>query len=243
MYKAIILFFSISFAFFAKAQETEKKTPVTSKQIMNATDSITKAVAIKQDTTKKESRRERRKREKAEEEAKIPKIFKDSTRLAIEAKTTASWKKSMMVPGWGQYSNGGLWWIKVPVIYGGFASTVLIFDFNNRYYKELITELAYRADNNGAKENPNYQFASDQSIINAKDYARRNRDMMVLLTVGWYGLNIVEAYVGSMLKYRWDVGTEKLSYSIRPTLMNMPQNNLAFHTMPTMGLKLSLQIK
>lgn len=241
MYKIISLFCSIFIFFAAQAQKVDTKDKVALKTV-TATDS-TKKVSAVQDTTKKESRRERKKREKAEEEAKTPKIFKDSTRLAIEAKTVTAWKRSLVLPGWGQYTNKGLWWIKVPVIYGGFATTVLVFDFNNRYYKELLKELDFRYDNNGKIDNPAYANASEQGLISAKDYARRNRDLMVLLTVGLYGLNVVEAYVDSMLKNRWSVSSEKVAFSIRPTVLQGPSNNLAFNAVPTMGLKLSMKIK
>lgn len=240
MYKLISLLCSIFIFFVAQAQKVDTKGKVVLKTV-SATDS-TKKVSTVQDTTKKESRRERKKREKAEEEAKTPKIFKDSTRLAIEAKTVTAWKRSLVLPGWGQYTNKGLWWIKVPVIYGGFASTVLVFDFNNRFYKELLDELDYRFEFN-QKKNPLYFNASDQGLISAKDYARRNRDLMVLLTVGLYGLNVVEAYVDSMLKNRWSVSSEKVAFTIRPTVLQGPSNSFAFNAVPTMGLKLSMKIK
>ncbi|MGA6120026.1 DUF5683 domain-containing protein [Sphingobacterium anhuiense] len=240
MYKIISLFCSIFIFFAAQAQKVDTKDKVALKTV-TATDS-TKKVSAVQDTTKKESRRERKKREKAEEEAKTPKIFKDSTRLAIEAKTVTAWKRSLVLPGWGQYTNKGLWWIKVPIIYGGFTSTVLVFDFNNRFYKELLDELDYRFTHN-QKKNPAYAGSSDQGLINAKDYARRNRDLMVLLTVGLYGLNVVEAYVDSMLKNRWSVSSEKVAFTIRPTVLQGPSNNFAFNAVPTMGLKLSMKIK
>lgn len=240
MYKLISLLCSIFIFFVAQAQKVDTKGKVVLKTV-SATDS-TKKVSAVQDTTKKESRRERKKREKAEEEAKTPKIFKDSTRLAIEAKTVTAWKRSLVLPGWGQYTNKGLWWIKVPIIYGGFTSTVLVFDFNNRYYKELLDELDSRFRDNQNKY-PQYANASDQGLISAKDYARRNRDLMVLLTVGLYGLNVVEAYVDSMLKNRWSVSSEKVAFTIRPTVLQGPSNSFAFNAVPTMGLKLSMKIK
>lgn len=241
MYKLISLLCFIFIFFVAQAQKVDPKGKVVLKTV-SATDS-TKKVSAVQDTTKKESRRERKKREKAEEEAKTPKIFKDSTRLAIEAKTVTAWKRSLVLPGWGQYTNKGLWWIKVPVIYGGFATTVLVFDFNNRFYKELIKELDFRYKNNGAVDNPDFAGADTQGLIRAKDGTRRDRDLMVLLTVGIYGLNVVEAYVDSMLKNRWSVSSEKVAFSIRPTVLQGSSNSFAFNAVPTIGLKLSMKIK
>src|SRR5690606_36686132 len=77
-------------------------------------------------------------------------VYKDSVRLALEEKTRKAWKRSLIIPGWGQITNGGLWWIKVPVTYGGFATTVIVFDFNNKYYKSLLKDVQYRLANNHA---------------------------------------------------------------------------------------------
>lgn len=222
----------ISLCSFAQQPNIAKLTPLPADSVVKAT----------QDTVK-ESRRARKRREELEAKAKEPIIFKDSTRLAIEAKTTKAWKRSALVPGWGQKTNGGLWWIKVPLIYGGLATTVVVFDFNNRYYKELLEELAFRTEfPNASYQNPDYQYASTQGLISAKDYARRNRDLMVLLTVGVYGLNIVEAYVDSMLKYRWNIG-QKMGVKVTPTWMYAPNGTLAYTKLPVMGAKITLQLK
>lgn len=198
------------------------------------------------DTTRTETRRERRQREKAEETEMEPLVFKDSARLALEALTNKAWKRSLMVPGWGQYTNGGLWWIKVPVIYGGFATTVLVFEFNNRYYREILGEVQYRLANNHA-EPPDTQYpnvAKDsqgtQRMIAAKDYYRRNRDLMILLTLAWYGINGIEAYVNSMLKYRWDIG-EDIGFNIAPTLLPHPTSSFAYQPY-AFGVKLTIQL-
>src|SRR5690606_18291248 len=85
-----------------------------------------------QDTVKKESRKERKEREKAEKEREkyyYKGIKKDSARLEIERLSRVAWRRSLFVPGWGQYTNQGLWWIKVPVIYGGFVTSYLVFDY------------------------------------------------------------------------------------------------------------------
>src|SRR5690606_1055915 len=102
------------------------------------------------DTAATETRRERRQREKREREAaeEAQTVFKDSARLALEAMSVRPWKQSLMVPGWGQITNGGWWWLKVPVIYGGFVSAVLVFEFNNRYYHDILEDVQYRINNN-----------------------------------------------------------------------------------------------
>jgi len=238
MTKLMSLFFAVFAVLMVQGQTTDtiSKKPV---QTIKKEGLNSKAA---QDTVKKESRKERKKREKEEAKAKEKVVFKDSTRLAIEAKNKQAWKRSLVLPGWGQYTNGGVWWIKVPVIYGGLATTVLVFDFNNRYYKELLGVLQDRAE--GRPVDPFYLNIPDESIIRAKDNARRNRDLMVLLTLGVYGLNVAEAYIDSMLKYRWSIGDDKpkkTAFSIGATLMDASLASGTSTFKPTVGLKLSMK--
>lgn len=239
MTKLISLIFAVFAVVLVKGQSVDT---ISKKQVP-----IIQADSLKQksvqDTVKKESRKERKKREKEEEKAKEKVVVKDSARLAIEAKNRQAWKRSLVLPGWGQYTNGGVWWIKVPAIYGGLLTTVLVFDFNNRYYKELLGVLQAQAE--GRPIDPFYIGISQESIIRAKDNARRNRDLMVLLTLGVYGLNVAEAYIDSMLKYRWNIGDDKPKktvFSIGPTLMDASYASGTYTFKPTVGLKLSMKI-
>lgn len=179
-------------------------------------------------------------------------IYKDSARLALEAKTRMAWRRSLIVPGWGQVTNGGIWWIKVPVIYGGFVTTGLVFEFNNRYYKSILKDVQYRlANNHAVPPNSPYDYiAADQQgtnyLINAKDYYRRNRDYMILITLGWYALNAVEAYVDSMLKNRWEIG-DGLTVQINPTIIPATaytySNPLSASAAPVFGINLKINLK
>lgn len=226
-----------------RAQETDS---LQRDSILKPVDSLATAIA---DTVHDETRRERRQREKRERESAEQEqvVFKDSARLALEAMSNRPWKQSLMVPGWGQITNGGLWWIKVPVIYGGFVSAVLVFEFNNRYYHDILSEVQYRVNNNNAiPPNSKYPWmpadkqATDH-MITAKDYYRRNRDLTVLVTLGWWGLQAVEAYVNSMLKNRWDIGDD-LGLNIGPTLLVNPGPSLAYQARPyAIGVKVEVR--
>ncbi|MGJ1197078.1 DUF5683 domain-containing protein [Sphingobacterium spiritivorum] len=227
---------------FAQKADTVKTIPA-----KNTKPEIEKVVT--QDTVKKEeSRKERRKREKAEKEAKekAEEVFKDSARLAIEHKSKVAWKRSLILPGWGQHYNGGVWWIKVPVIYGGFVSTGLIIEFNQRYYSQVLKELDFRISTGDTeRKDPELRGMSTTGLIQAKDNFRRNRDLAILGTLGWYGLNIVEAYVDSMLKNRWNIGDAKnVNIRFSPTIIS--NNSYAFQSgpiRPTVGLKMTMQFK
>ncbi len=207
---------------------------------------------VKQDTVKKETRAERKAREKAEKErAKFyyKDILKDSARLEIERLSRVAWKRSAMLPGWGQYTNQGVWWIKVPVIYGGFVASYFVFSYWQWYYKLFLDELQYRAEF-GQGSNGILGLESNwdvNGLVKFKDYGRRNRDLTVLITLGWYGLNIVEAYVDSMLKNRWNMSddlTLKLSPTFMPTYAHSPGlGSLNTKNLFAPGLKMTISIR
>lgn len=201
-----------------------------------------------QDTVVKESRKVRKAREKAEAEHEkyyYNDIKKDSTRLHIEELSRNAWRRSLILPGWGQYTNKGLWWIKVPVIYGGFVTSYFVFDYWQWNYKKLINELDYRFSNAGDRLDPDLIYWEEPGLIDYKDYARRNRDLTIIVTAGWWGLQVVESYVNSMLKNRWDIGNA-LSVKVSPTFMqsNGYSQATTFDRYGiTPGVKLTMQLK
>lgn len=169
-------------------------------------------------------------------------VYKDSARLAIEQLTRTAWRRSLIVPGWGQITNGGIWWIKVPIFYAGYVTAGLVFEFNNRYYNSILKDVQYRLANNNAypPDSPYDYIGADQQgtqyLISAKDYYRRNRDLSILAFVGWHALNAIEAYVDSMLKNRWDIGPQ-LAFDVHPALLPInPQ-------VPGLALGMTLSLK
>lgn len=201
--------------------------------------------SAKQEKETRQERRERKKAEKEKERLYYKGVLKDSTRLEIERVSRIGWRRSVFVPGWGQYTNGGLWWIKVPIIYGGFVTSYLVLDYWQWYYKKFLNEIAYRMENNGDRRDEDLIFfESMEGMIRQKDYARRNRDLTVLVTVGWYGLNVVEAYVNSMLKNRWSLG-DQVAMTVRPSITSgaMPMGQYSYQNMLTPGVKLTLSFK
>jgi len=220
MYKFLLLFGMI--LSFTCLHSQVKNTIPDSTKMVQVQDSVKKKA--EQDTTKKETREERKARKKAEKErAKFyyKDILKDSARLEIERLSRIAWKRSLILPGWGQYTNGGLWWIKVPIIYGGFVGGGLTFNYWQWYYKEFLGELQFREKNGQPSNHESLGINSNwdvQGLVKQKDYARRNRDLTILVTLGWYGLNVVEAYVDSILKNRWNISND-LSFKVSPTLI------------------------
>lgn len=228
--------------------DTTKKEIILQDSVDVALDSLAQdSLAAAQDTVKKETRKERRAREKAEKEREkyyYKDIKKDSARLEIEHLSRVAWKRSLVLPGWGQYTNKGLWWIKVPIIYGGLVSGYLVFDYWQWYYKKFLDELDHRISTNGERKDPDLLFYESEGLVRQKDYGRRNRDLTILVTMGFWGLNVVEAYVDSMLKYRWNIGSD-VNVRVRPTLIpnaTAANNNIFGGYGITPGIKFTMNL-
>ncbi len=243
-----LIFFSfIVFSFLrAEAQERDTLKVDSLSHRLAVQDSIAQAA---QDTVKKETRKERRAREKAAKEREkyyYKDIKKDSARLEIERLSRVAWRRSLFLPGWGQYTNQGLWWVKVPIIYGGLVTGYIVFDYWQWYYKKFLNEIDYRLTYNGDKSDPDlYGYNDMNGLISNKDYARRNRDLTIIVSIGWWGLNVVEAYVDSMLKNRWDIGRD-MTMKVSPTLMptyGMTNAPLMSGYGVTPGIKLTVNLK
>ncbi len=243
MPRIFILILSFFVVNIALAQQDTTKNP-----LIEGVGSVEDSLVLR-DSVLKETRKERKAREKAEKEKEkyfYKGIQKDSTRLAIEEVTRNAWRRSALVPGWGQITNGGKYvWVKLPVIYGGFVTAYLVFDYWNYYYKKFVDEAAYRTNNNGAINDIDLQgYESLESLIKYKDNFRRNRDMTVIVTAVWWAGNVIEAYTDSMLKNRYNIGDD-LSFKISPTLM--PSTTLAYQPNVmkyfTPGVKLTFNLK
>lgn len=164
---------------------------------------------------------------------------KDSVRLAIEAMPRKAAIRSAILPGLGQIYNGGLWWIKVPVIYGGLGTLVGIYAWNQNNYKTFLTEAQYRLEHNRQPGDPRYAFIDYEGIIRIKDAYRRDRDLTIIGIAGFYALNIIEAYVDAKF-FRFDV-SEDLSLKVTPSMQMYP-SGYAYNPSATPTLKFSLSL-
>jgi hypothetical protein len=183
---------------------------------------IVEPSSARQDTSKKAIKKE-------------PAI-KDSARLAIEAMPRRAALNSALLPGLGQITNKR-WW-KVPLVYGGFVGIGLVFEFNQRFYKVFLKEAQFRQENPGKTQNPLYARFTTEGIISIKDSYRRNRDLSVLGGLGFYAINIIDAYVDAKF-FRFDI-SDDLSVKVRPSLNQGPIH--ASGVSPVLGLKLKINL-
>ena len=135
-----------------------------------------------------------------------------------------------LLPGGGQVYNGQAW--KVPVIYGAFAGM----GYAIHYYYSRMTmfkdEYLYRVNNGGATNLDDYASYPTSNIYNLYNSYNRNFQLMVIITVGIYALNLVDAYVFGHL-YDFQI-SDDLSLSLSPSLLPTPGG-----FQPSFGLTLS----
>ncbi|MFI3267915.1 MAG: DUF5683 domain-containing protein [Rikenellaceae bacterium] len=122
---------------------------------------------------------------------------------------------SAVFPGAGQVYNKSYW--KLPIIYGGLATFGYVIDYNNRGYKRFKTAYEMLTDGNDATVDEFNGYYSSTFLENTRDSYRRYRDLGIILTCGFYLLNIIDAHVEAYLK-RYDV-SDDLAMTVEPTLM------------------------
>ncbi|MBR4995907.1 MAG: hypothetical protein IKY82_07580 [Alistipes sp.] len=113
---------------------------------------------------------------------------------------------SLICPGAGQVYNQSYW--KVPIVIGGMASMVYVFDWNTRGFKRFKTAYSLRADFDEHPENYPGGVSKDEFkgrysatfLKNLRDSYRRNRDLSILLTAAVYAFQAVDAHVDAHLK-------------------------------------------
>ena len=180
-----------------------------------------------------------------------PKVFKPDPFKVV-------WMAAIL-PGSGQIMNRKYW--KLPLVYGGFLGCAYAVTWNSGNYQSYKTAyldiLRYKAD-------PSYQAIVDKntSVVSfyqvlpkgytiereggidlyttklktAQDGFRRYRDLSIIISIAYYALTIVDAYVDAQL-YDFDI-SPNLSMRVQPALL---ANSYGLNN--TLGLQCSFSLK
>lgn len=135
---------------------------------------------------------------------------------------------SAILPGLGQAYNKKYW--KIPLIYAGFGTIGYFIFWNNDNYNIMRTayvDLTQDTGNSYLDFKPEWvdlDNATDvenfkTSISKQQDYYRRNRDLLIIGMVGFYGLNIIDASVDAHL-FDFDMGDD-LTFNWQPTMQSL----------------------
>lgn len=143
-----------------------------------------------------------------------------------------------IIPGYGQILNKKYW--KLPIVYGGFMGCAFAISYFSSEYQTY--KIAYRDIMNGGgtsymdllppgttMDNYGGKSAYAANIKNGMDYYLRWRDLSILITVVYYGLTILEAYVDAQL-FDFDISPD-LALRIQPAVINNDVN----YTKPVTG--------
>lgn len=113
---------------------------------------------------------------------------------------------SAILPGLGQAYNKKYW--KIPIVYAAIGTGLYFYIDNNNIYKRYRN--AYKRRLAGFTDDEFYgtgeiPFLSDDALIRAQRTLKRNKELSLLVTVGLYVLNIIEANVNAhLLQYNLD---------------------------------------
>jgi hypothetical protein len=122
---------------------------------------------------------------------------------------------SMVLPGLGQAYNKKYW--KIPIIYGGFTVFYFLIQYNDTEYQLFKEAYYHKLTNEDGNEDPVNEYEAkydEQTLLNAKNDYRRNRDLNYILSGVWYVLNIIDAAVDAHL-FSWEVDSD-LSLRVEP---------------------------
>jgi hypothetical protein len=169
-----------------------------------------------------------------------PQIISADTNTALQADTSLPFitpkKKAMysaIIPGLGQIYNKQYW--KLPIIYAGLGTAGYFIYNNNKQYNYFREIYAGRIANK-------QEFIGKEALISTDNIKKlssawkQDRDMVVLVTVLVYGLQVMDALVFAHLK-DFDI-SDDISMKFAPVII---PNNYAVS--PTYGIGLQFKLK
>lgn len=145
---------------------------------------------------------------------------------------------SAMLPGLGQVYNRRYW--KVPIVYAAIGTGIYAYTFNNDQYNRFRD--AFKSRQAGFTTDEFYDLNKDgngpdfstEALESAQERFQRDRDLALLITIGLYALNILDANVDAHLK-QFNVD-DNLSMDIKPFLDLNP-----ITAIPTYGMALKIK--
>lgn len=113
---------------------------------------------------------------------------------------------SAVLPGLGQAYNKNYW--KIPIVYGGLATGIYFYSNNNKEYNRYRD--AYKSRLAGLKTDEFYLDTQGNQLLTPRvttdglqrgqKFYKRNKEISLLVTLGIYALNIIDANVDAHLK-------------------------------------------
>ncbi|NRA91257.1 MAG: hypothetical protein HRU26_00995 [Psychroserpens sp.] len=109
---------------------------------------------------------------------------------------------SAVLPGLGQAYNKKYW--KIPIVYAALGTGIYFYVTNDQEYDRYRDEYKRRLAGN-SPESGEFPGVSDEGLINAQQTLKRRKELSLLITIGLYALNIIDANVDAhLLQYNVD---------------------------------------
>jgi len=146
---------------------------------------------------------------------------KDSVRKHSPRKASL---RSAILPGWGQIYNKKYW--KLPLVYAGIGIPGYLIYYNKNWYDRSRYALAVASSSAPTQDSLNkvhpqlLALTSSRSVDAIRNYRnefRKNMDYSILITLLFWGLNVIDATVDAHLK-DFDV-SDKISMRIKPVIL------------------------
>lgn len=136
---------------------------------------------------------------------------------------------SAVLPGAGQFYNGKYW--KIPILWGGAFALGYFIHLNNEQY--VLTRDSYLLRLNNLPDRLNNVYSPDQ-LVRLREYWRRNRDLLIIISAFGYLLNIADAAVDAHLS-GFEV-SDDLSLKIQPDIQ-------LYAGKPAFGVRLAFTLR
>lgn len=167
--------------------------------------------------------------------------FEDLSNKSIEINPLAPSKAAFysgILPGLGQIYNKRYW--KAPIVWGAIGTGIAVYVSNANSYNDFRD--AFKRRRVGFTDDQFFDIGGDgvgpdlslNALQDAQEAAQRNRDLALVVTIGLYALNIIDANVDAHLKqYNVD---DRLGLDIKPYLDMNP-----IDATPNYGLALLIE--
>ena len=143
---------------------------------------------------------------------------------------------SAVIPGLGQIYNKSYW--KVPLVYAALGTPIYFYIQNSKEYDRYLT--AYKRRQQGYTDDEFYGNSSTGQPLLSTDglrrgiqFYRRNKELSILIGIGMYALNVIEANVDAHLK----------QFNVDERLSLEPYIHTDYLTQPQFGVTLTYKSK
>lgn len=104
---------------------------------------------------------------------------------------------SAIVPGLGQIFNKKYW--KLPLVYAAVGTPIYFYLDNDSKYRDYRNEYKKRLRGIYNTEDPIFGQLDNDRVIQGQQFYQRNRDLSLVVAIGFYILNVVDANIDAHL--------------------------------------------